>query len=527
MSKRVAVYARYSSDLQKATSIEDQVAMAERLCAEKGWQIVDIFEDREMSGRSNRRPGFVALKQAAALGSFDVVVVEAIDRLTRKISDALNTFDLFSFQNVSLYSVTEGGQDFMRVLLAGFGAQMFSQMIAEHTRRGMKGAVTRKRLHTLPFGDQKLDSEDGPNRESNPEQATVVRRIFTEFASGKSSHRIALDLNLDRVPAPNGGSWDGSTIRGNKTRQEGILRNRLYIGTASICRTTHQYHPETGAKKVKLTPQETVEKDIPELRIIEQELWDAVQAELGRRAAATPKAARAAHRNKYLLSGLLTCGCCGGPYIIATRTGYRCRESMRKACNNTKSISRKRIEARVFGALRDAFMSPDLIDRFEQALEQERHNIESGAIDTKLAHLKATLHTAETAQSNILNAIAEGAPFATFKSKAETLEKEITDLTARIGSIQAQVDIKINHAESAAVIYERALNQMNHLLGDSDLVDEASSHLKMLIEKIVLTPDETAQHGLSASMILSSDALFGALEERHNEENQGGVRKEC
>ncbi len=178
MTVRVAVYARYSSDLQKATSIEDQIAMAERFCARQGWTIVEVFEDREQSGKDMRRPGFQSMKAAAAAQVFDVVVVEAIDRLTRKVKDALSTYDLFTFQGIKLHSIQEGEQDFMRVLFAGFGAQLFSQKISDHTRRGMQGAVTRQRLHTRAYGYRKREAETGTNREIVPDQARVVRRIY-------------------------------------------------------------------------------------------------------------------------------------------------------------------------------------------------------------------------------------------------------------------------------------------------------------------------------------------------------------
>ena len=58
MTKRVAVYARYSSNLQSPTSIEDQVAMAKRFCDRQGWTMVNVFSDYEKTGRNTRRPGF-------------------------------------------------------------------------------------------------------------------------------------------------------------------------------------------------------------------------------------------------------------------------------------------------------------------------------------------------------------------------------------------------------------------------------------------------------------------------------------
>ena len=508
MTKRVAIYARYSSVLQKATSIEDQIAMAKRHCQREGWEVVQIYTDREMSGKNMQRPGFQALKAAASQQAFDVVVVEAIDRLTRKVKDALSTYDLLTFQKIDLFSIQEGPQEFMTVLFAGFGAQMFSQKISDHTKRGIQGSVRRGRIHALCYGYKRIESEEGLNRAIEEEQANVVRRIFSEFAFGKSPHAIALGLNADRMPAPNGGTWDATTIRGNAVRQEGILRNRLYICIASVCKNTHTYHPETGARRIRQTPEETVENDIPELRIIDQSLWDAVQTELARRAAANPRAARAAHRNKYLLSGLLTCGCCSAPYIMSSQTSYRCRESLKRVCKNETPVSRKRIEARVFGALRELFTSAELIERFEAAMIEERKAFDGVAADQELARLNNALKKAEQGQGNILNAIAEGAPFTAFKAKSEALANEITELQKMIAAANAKAaQVKLPQ-EDASVIFKRALSRTNELLSAPDLVEEASAYLKMLFVGIKLTPHENAQHGIKAELKLAHGVLM-------------------
>ena len=67
-------------------------------------------------------------------------------------------------------------------------------------------------------------------RKINKAETAVVRRIFTEFAAGKSPRRIAVGLNRDGVSGPRGGEWDASTINGNATRGTGILNNELYVG---------------------------------------------------------------------------------------------------------------------------------------------------------------------------------------------------------------------------------------------------------------------------------------------------------
>ena len=512
MSKRVAIYARYSSDRQKATSLDDQISMAQKFCADRGWRVVHVFTDKEKTGRNTRRPGFQAMKAAVEAGEVDIVVIEAIDRLTRKIADALNHFDLFRFQNAELYSVTEGQQDFFKVLLAGLGAQLFAEMVGQHSKRTMKGGIERHRLHTSAYGYRKLAVEEGLNREIDPDKAAIVRRIFEEFSEGKSSKKIAEGLNADRVPAPKGGTWEPSTIRGHAARGEGILHNRLYVGRARVCATTRSYHPETGTKRTILTPQDEVEVEIPQLRIVPQALWDAVHEELDRRSsqrtiASNPSGAR---RSQHLFSGLLVCGCCGAPYVKHNRTSFQCREAIKRVCRDAVPISQKRIEARVFGCLREAFLSPEFIARFESAVAAEREKLGSSDIESEIAGLKAARADARSRLTEIMSSIEQGAPYHLFKARTEELDAEITEIEDRLARAKARLVARDAVQVDIAQVYADVVHQMETLLGDPDLVEQARGFLGMLVHRIVLTPDSAAKHGVAAVIETDLGSLVSA-----------------
>lgn len=482
--------------------------LAKRFCAGKGWEIVKVYQDGELSGKNTRRPGFQKMCTDAEDQLFDVVVVEAIDRLTRDVVHGLNIFRLMQFRDIVLHSINEGQQDFMKVLVTCYGAQMMAEKTGEHTRRGLQGALTRQRMHSLAYGYRKREVKTGTNRQIDPEQAKVVRRIFEQFANGKSAHTIAKELNVEGIPAPKGSSWDGSTLRGNAARQEGLLRNPLYIGIARVCKNTHSDHPETRTKKVKPTPDQLVETVIPELRIIDQPLWDAVQAELARRAASTPQQVRAARRKTNLLSGLLICGCCGAPYIIISRTSYGCREARKRACNNTVPISKKRIEKRIFDVLRQTFRSQNLRAQFEADLQAERKKLEDGTLDEKRKQLIAAQRKAQTAQANIMSAIEDGAPYDSFKSRSEALAAEIVDLTQKISEIDAQKARQKGPQEDAHTVFDRALQRMETLLAQPDHIDEANRYLSILIRKITLTPNPDAPNGLHTEMEFACPSLL-------------------
>jgi hypothetical protein len=103
----------------------------------------------------------------------------------------------------------------------------------------------------------------------NEPEAAIVRRIFAEFAGGKSPRRIAVDLNRDRVPGPRGGEWDASTINGNASRGTGILNNELYVGRLVWNRLRYVKDPTTGKRISRLNePDRWIVQEVPELRIV-------------------------------------------------------------------------------------------------------------------------------------------------------------------------------------------------------------------------------------------------------------------
>lgn len=495
------------------TSLDDQIAVASKVCAAEGRPVAAIYSDAEKSGRNTRRPGFQALRTAIEHGEVDVVVFEAIDRLTRLISDALTNFDLMRFQQVELHSVAGGRQDVFRVLLAGMGAQLYSEMVGAHSVRAAKGGLTRGRLHMKAYGYRKVPGEQGLNREPDPATAPIVRRIFERFAEDHSAKRIAQDLNADRISSPTGGTWHSSTIRGNPKRGEGMLHNRLYTGLASICATTRTHHPDTGVKRVDLTPDEEVTAKFPELRIVPDDLWDRVQAELARRAETNAKHGNAAHarRARHLFSGLLACGTCGATYVRAGRSGYRCNESRKGACDNRRSISCRRLETRVSARLRAAFASNDLRASFAAALHAERKRPEVRDVHGEVTTLRTDLAQCKKGLDRILQSIEDGAPYALFRDETDRLNDEIASIEARIAELEPLRRSLAAPMPDAAALYDRALQEMTTLLGDPDLVDQANTYLRDLVTRIVLTPDGEAPHGMAVTLHVPLGGLLGQV----------------
>ena len=138
---RVALYARFSSDLQSAASIEDQLRVCREHADRQGWIVVDSYADRAISGASLLRPGIQELMADAGRGRFDIVLAEAMDRLSRDQEDIAALFKRLRFAGVSIVTLAEGEIGEMHIGLKGTMNALFLKDLADKTRRGLRGRV--------------------------------------------------------------------------------------------------------------------------------------------------------------------------------------------------------------------------------------------------------------------------------------------------------------------------------------------------------------------------------------------------
>jgi site-specific DNA recombinase len=222
------IYARYSSDHQREASIEDQLEVCRRYVERQGWTMGEVYADQGLSGASRFRPAFQQMQADAGQRRFDVIVVEALDRLSRKLADVAEFHDRLSFLRIGLHTVATGEITPMHVGMLGTMAQMYLKDLAEKTRRGQLGRALRGKIPGgRAYGYDVLPaSPDGAGeRRINPAEAAVVQRIFALFAAGTSPRAIAKQLNAEGVPGPDGRAWRDTTIRGQLDRGTGILNN--------------------------------------------------------------------------------------------------------------------------------------------------------------------------------------------------------------------------------------------------------------------------------------------------------------
>ena len=511
MTARAVIYARYSSEAQREASIEDQLEVCRRYIARQGWTLGATYEDRAMSGASRFRPGFQKLLLDAKAGAFDVVVCEAIDRLGRKLADVADFFDQLAFHRVQVHATQIGLVTQMHIGIMGTMAQMTLADLREKTRRGQLGRARAGRIPGgLAYGYEVVPpapgSREAGERRIKEAEAAVVRRVFRAYAAGASARHIARDLNAEGIPGPGGRPWGDTTIRGQLARGTGLLNNTLYIGQLSWNRCSYVKDPRTGKRVARINPTaEREEVDVPELRIIDQELWERAKERqqassfaIGRDAE-SGSALNRAHRRQFLLSGLLVCGCCGGGYTVMAKDRYGCAAHRGKGtCVNSATIQRQRIEARILGGLKERLLTPDLVAEFIRAFEAELATMRRESADTG-RRLERELAEVGRKLEGVVRAIEDGAWNDTLRQRLNDLEARKAELTAALAKAANPVPTVRLHP-NAAEVYRAKVAELEASLNAADIRLEASEALRSLISRIVLTPDGTAPDGLAAEL---------------------------
>ena len=495
---KVAIYARYSSENQRDASIADQFRICRELAQRQGWHIAAEYSDHAVSGATIMRPGFQAMMREALQKKFDIVTAEALDRFSRDQEDTAGLFKRLTFAGVNIVMLAEGDITHLHIGLKGTMNALFLKELAEKTRRGLRGRIELgKAGGGVSFGYRIVRRfENGVvttgEREIMPEEAAIVRRIFNDYRAGASPKQLAKALNAEGVRGPRGALWSPSTIHGNPERGIGILHNELYIGRLVWNRQRFLKDPDTGKRVARANPpSEWITKDVPELRIIDDEVWQAVQtryASVQRKWKAGQEGRRfnQFRRPKYLFSGLTKCGECGAGFIVYSRDHLGCFGTRdRGTCTNKLTIARQEVEERVLRALQDKLMRQEFFEEFcrEFAKEMNRLRMEQRA---DLSGAKRELDRVKRDIQKVIEAIKAGFALPELKVEMDALQARKEALLARLAT--AEEPAPLLHP-SMADLYRSKVEALASALQRDDTRLEASEMLRGLIDSIVLTPE--------------------------------------
>lgn len=448
---RAASYSRFSTDKQThAKSIDGQQRLSRAAIAADGHELGAEYFDDEISGALpiERRPGSRKMMADAQQRLFDVLYIESLQRFSRDLVDQETMIRRLEFQGIVVVAIADGyrtkpGQAnasnrFMRVVLGGKN-ELDRFEIAAKVHRGLVQQIAIGGYGGgLSFGYRSViggvDARGEPTHhrlEVVAEQAEWVVWIFQRYVEGLGPSKIAHQLNGLGVKPPRGRRWATSAIYGHPERGAGVLNNELYRGVYIWNRSTWQKDPDTG-KRIRFMrpPEEVHREERPELRIVDEELWDAARKRMLRpRVAGGVKGQGGAART--LFSGMLVCGLCGGPMIATSATSYGCarrKDSGPTACHGMYA-SRPATDARLMSVIHDTITGPAALEAAREdlraMLEESRREHPADPIETRRASLERQI-------ANLVDAIAGSGQSLALKLRLQDVEAELAVLRNRI-----------------------------------------------------------------------------------------------
>jgi site-specific DNA recombinase len=460
----VALYARVSSEQQaQAQTIDSQLAaLRERIASDGGLLSPEHeFVDAGYSGSTLIRPALERLRDAVAAGEVARVYVYRPDRLARKYAYQVMLVDEFQRAGVELVvfnrPLGQSPEEELLLQMQGMIAEYERAQMLERSRRGKRHKARRGSVNVLggaPYGYRYVTRLEGGGEaryEIDEEQAPVVRQIFDWIGRERSSiGDVRRRLTAAAILTPAGQTgWDRTTIWG-------ILKNPAYKGQAAFGKTrAGERRPRLRAPRGRSLQPRHVRSSydqppeqwlsIPVPALVDEALFDTVQAQLEE----NRRRARSGQRGtKYLLQGLLVCGCCGyafygKPISPSARKHqardyayYRCvgsdayRFGGQRLCGN-QPLRTDRLEQAVWSAVGQLLAeSSRLADEYQRRLEavQARPGEADGSlIDQQIAKLRQGI-------ARLIDGYAEG-----YLDQAEA-EPRIRRFKERLQALEAQAE---------------------------------------------------------------------------------------
>lgn len=520
---RAGAYCRKSQDeIGKDAadkSITRQLARAREYAAGKGWTFDEtcVFSDDGVSGaefNQKRRPGFY--RMLAALSPrppFDVLIVSEQSRLGRdtirtlavilQIQDAgVRIFSYLDDREITLEQDIDEVAQFMPAWADSAERKKASQRVRDQKRaKAAQGRLADGRV----LGYRTVGDPKARRREIDPEQAKLVVRIFEMAAAGKGLLRIMKALNAEGVVNPTGQSRNGSQKARKFWSTTGIrevLRRDIYRGQIVYGKT--RWERRGGSKrKVRTPPSEWITVDAPKLRIVPESLWTAVQDRLAsvspvyrRRHGSTPS--RSVLESKYLLSGFLTCGSCGGNLIISKKTGQRGRPVVmyicatrrtrgETACPSKHGVPERELTEAVLAQLKHVFCNPVALGQLVMH-EMEQRRAAPEALDAERRELTQRIATLTQELERATELVFAGTAPATLVQAMHGKEAERADLQAKLEHLNG-LAIEAEDFDLSAFLGEmKAL--MDDLRGtlEADPTAGRQTLRKLLVGAITVTP---------------------------------------
>lgn len=496
--KRACIYARYSTDRQTDSSIEDQVRICRIRADAQVWAVVATHSDSAISGSTHvdARPGGAAMLDDACAGVFDILILEGLDRLSRDQVEQERIVRRLEYRGMRIVGVADGydstmsGRKVMRSV-RGLINEMYLEDLRHKTHRGQAGQVARGFVAGgKSYGYDLVRGEGGSTYKINEQQADWVRWMFRKFAQGESAQRLAHELNSLGVPSPRGSTWAVSAIYGSPAKGAGILNNELYIGRYVWNRSKWVKDPDTAKRtRIDRPREEWQVAEVPDLRVVDDDTWYAVRSRIGARHAEGAKKRAGGRPPRTLFGGLLMCPHCSGSMVAINATAYGC--AARKDRGSTVcqgfSLRREKVDGRLTSVVRDELLAPSAASRFEILFKEAIMRRTAGATDERL-RIRGKIEALDQDISRLVDAFTMVGASEAMATKLRQLEREKASAKDMLSLLPTDMAIQMPPVRA---IYRRVLLQLGGCLQTD--VEQARDILGKVLGKVRLEKTEDGQ----------------------------------
>lgn len=445
--KRVAAYCRVSTnDKDQINSYENQkTKYTDMILSKSGWKLAGIYADKGISGTSTRnRTEFNKMIRHCRQGRIDMIIVKSVSRFARNNLDTLNYtrklrdigVDVY-FEEQNIHSI-DPSSDFM-ISLHGSLAQSESESLSANIKWGKLQSVKSGKVyfccnHFLGY----TNKEDG-TPEIVPEEATVIKGIYSDYLLGKTCNEICKDLESRNIQSPGGKEkWRAQTIIS-------ILRNVKYKGDV-ITNLTYTVDPISKKKRRNdgEVGQYYIKNNHP--AIIDESTFARVQEELHRREDLETKTDKGTitehgrYDSRYVLSEILFCGDCGSHYQRKhwkngndeTYHVWRCAKRIKygsKYCHSSPAITEEGLHDAIMTAVR--LSASDILESMESLKEIVNLGIEENNTARRLMELDLEINQITDEAETMMRTL-------THDLEHEFDEDHFVDLRTRLAGLEEE-----------------------------------------------------------------------------------------
>lgn len=470
------ICARYSTDNQNPDSIEVQVSKCREWCHQKNIPVLGIYADEATSGMKDSRPQYDQMLLQLRMGIGDMVVMYDQSRIFRKMTNWFAFRNEMTAMGVQVVSVTQPmiGQDLRDPtnFLAEGSMALFNQIWALQSRQ-----KTMEKMRFMATQGQHTGGKpalgymvvDG-RLQICEEEAAVVRRIFREYASGKSYKAIIDGLNRDGLKTKRGNSFGSNSLHD-------LLHNEKYIGILTYGGSPYR---EDGTRNTHAAAADTairIENAVP--AIIDKETFEVVQRRMTQNK--HQQGGRPSKNREYPLRSKVFCGECKSAMTISTSRKeyyyYRCTGKKRLHNCDNAPISVDYLERRVIEILRSVLGTPEDINGLISILRDQAEQLQTGAVARLQALIEEEREVARKL-NNAVEALLDGFNSPTVQQRIKTLEDEKARIGRELRALRRSVD--------ASAIPERRLREILDLIIASD---ENASALLSIVYRVEVTAE--------------------------------------